>query len=137
MVEMTKSQKKRARQKRNKKKKNLSNKITNQKLTLEFLDSRVTDKFGPAKWMQFARYFINEGYEVELYEARQTFSKYLTVIRGEHRFKVRFSNHKPILEREINGDCDYFVGRTNLRVSTTDTAIAATEIFFRKVRQNA
>jgi hypothetical protein len=136
---MSKAQKKRARKKRNKNKKNKQpQKVTNQLLTLEYLDARITQKFGPAKWMQFARHFIETGFDVELYEARQTVSKYLTVISKDGRkYKVRFSNHAPILEREINGDCDYFVGRTNLRVTTTDMAIINTELFFARSPINA
>lgn len=112
-------------------KKKAQSKITNQLLTLEFLDQRERsfDKYERPKWMYFARHFLEKGWQVELYEARQTFSKYLTVIYNNRRYKVRFSNHKPILEREINGDCDYFVGRTNLRTTNTDSAIMATEIF--------
>lgn len=114
------------RNKRNKKPK--IPKITNERLTLEMINSRSSTKFGDAKWMEFARHFIAKGVVVELYEARQTFSKYLTVINGEKRFKVRFSNHKPIASRELAGDCDYFVGHTNLGITRTDQAIMATEI---------
>jgi hypothetical protein len=39
------------------------------------------------------------------------------------QFKVRFSNHKPIHARELRGDCDFFVGHTNLTVTHTAQAI--------------
>lgn len=107
-------------------------KITNETLTMEFLATRTFTKFGDPKWVMFARYFVSRGYDVELYEARQTHSKYLTVIKGNRTFKVRFSDHKPIMAREIAGDCDYFVGRTNLRTTTTDQAIMAAEIFMER-----
>lgn len=121
-----------AKKKKPKHKKREPQKVTNQLLTMDMLLGRHSPKFGDAKWVQFARWFIEKGFNVELYEARQTFSKYLTVIKGDRRFKVRFSNHKPILAREIAGDCDYFVGITNLKTTTTDMAIMVTEMFFER-----
>ena len=63
------------------------------------------------KWIEFCEVMLAEGYQVSLYEARETVSKYVTVtdpILGVG-FKVRFSNHKPIKQREVERDCDFFV----------------------------
>lgn len=76
---------------------------------------------------------MNKGFKVSLYEARRTFSKYLTVERDEKKFKVRFSNHKPIKEREENNDCDFFVGVTNYKVTTTEDALKSVYTFFKVV----
>ena len=35
---------------------------------------------------------------------------------------MRFSDHKPNREKELTGDCDFFVGRTNTGVRTTEDA---------------
>lgn len=60
-------------------------------------------------------------------------------IRGERAEEIcesiidsqqSFPCHKPILHRETSGDCDFFVGRTNLGVRNTDDAIKATLEFF-------
>lgn len=70
------------------------------------------------------------GFTIELYEARQTKSKYCTVKRDVKSFKVRFSDHKPIYHREMQGDCDFFVGVTNTGSRNTHDAINATCNFF-------
>ena len=116
-------------------------KATNKRITPEYLKDRAEAviKLGytKQKWVEFCEVMLSHGFTIELYEARRTFSKYLTVIEGGKRYKVRFSNHKPIRERELNGDCDFFVGRTNLAVHTTTQAIAATLKFFGKDKTNA
>lgn len=82
------------------------------------------------KWVMFCETLLERGYNLTLYEARQTVSKYITVRKGDKKFKVRFSNHMPILAREANGDCDFFVGRTNLGISNTHNALHAVERYF-------
>ena len=78
------------------------------------------------KWIIFCGILMRNGFTLELYEARKTVSKYITVKKqGFPPFKVRFSNHKPIANLEIAGSCDFFVGRTNLTVTTTDKALRA------------
>ena len=102
-------------------------------LTREFLKSRENTRLPVQKWILFSYYFLDKGYKIQLYEARFTFSKYLTLIKGEKSCKVRFSNHKPIRSREENKDCDFFVGVTNLQVSTAhDVAIKVLEFFGEK-----
>lgn len=107
-------------------------KVSNKKLNFEFLQKKTSPKYGKAKWIIFAESLIAEGYEVYLYEARRTFSKYLTIKKDDLSYKVRFSNHKPILEREKNKDCDFFVGVSNFGVTTTDDAILAVNKFFKE-----
>lgn len=100
-------------------------KATNKRVTKDFLLSRISEQYGKQKWISFCESLLEEGYEVYLYEARKTFSKYITVKKGDKSFKVRFSNHKPIYHREVNKDCDFFVGVTNLGVTTTANALEA------------
>ncbi len=103
-------------------------------VTKEFLDQRAKQSakkgYSKQKWIQFCEIMLRRGYAVSLYEARRTVSKYVTVSDGKKSFKVRFSNHKPICEREERGDCDFFVGRTNYTVTTTKDAILAVINFF-------
>lgn len=105
-------------------------KITNKYLTFDLLKQKTSKKYGKAKWIIFAEELLNKGFKVSLYEARRTFSKYLTVEKDGKYFKVRFSNHKPIKERELNNDCDFFVGVTNYKVTTTEDALKAVYNFF-------
>ena len=109
-----------------------SDKATNLPVTPSFLVARVeraAEKgFDKAKWVIFCETMMQHGLRLSLYEARKTFSKYVTVhnpANGKY-FKVRFSNHRPIKAREEAGDCDFFVGVTNLTTTTTTQAIAAT-----------
>lgn len=116
-------------------------KATNQRVTPEFLKARVERViqlgYSKQKWVEFCEAMLSHGFTLELYEARRTFSKYITVISGGMRYKVCFSNHKPIKDRELAGDCDFFVGRTHLGVSTTAQAIQATIKHFEKEKNNA
>ena len=105
-------------------------KATNDIVTLSMLDQRTRrlqkSGYDKPKWIGFCEVMLGHGYTLTLYEARQTFSKYVTVSKaGIKPFKVRFSNHKPIYQREVAEDCDFFVGVTNLRVTNTSQAISA------------
>lgn len=110
-------------------------KATNLKLTPLYLASRSSDLikrgYEKPKWIVFCEALLSRGLTVHLYEARKTFSKYVTATDASGRsFKVRFSNHKPIPSRESRGDCDFFVGVTNQKVTTTNMALDATLKFF-------
>lgn len=95
-------------------------------ITQQFLNSRVSAKFGKQKWISFCEKFVEDPrFKITLYEARKTFSKYITFHYKDKTYKVRFSNHKPMRRRENEGDCDFFVGVTHLNISTTDDAIKA------------
>lgn len=98
-------------------------KATNIKVTHDYLKTKVTSKYAKQKWIEFCEHLINDGFELSLYEARQTVSKYITVSHNGRSFKVRFSNHLPIKQRELSGDCDLFVGKTHTGVINTKTAI--------------
>ena len=93
-------------------------KAYNQYITEDFLKSRENTDKPIQKWILFCRYFMSKGYKIRLYEARKTVSKYITLIKDGKSCKVRFSNHRPIREREKNKDCDFFVGVTNFQVIT-------------------
>ncbi len=87
--------------------------------------------YAPPKYLQFIEAMLIAGYKVSLHEAYETHSKYVTVHGGHDlQFKVRFSNHKPIYQREIAKDCDFFVGVTHTGTRTTAMAIAATKEYF-------
>lgn len=120
-------------------------KATNMLVTREFLKQRADASLAKGytqrqKWVQFCERMMEEGLICSLYEARQTVSKYITVRRRDdysRSFKVRFSNHKPIKHREEAGDCDFFVGYTNLGIQTTDQAITAAFRFFNITQERA
>jgi hypothetical protein len=82
------------------------------------------------KWVEFCEVALRRGFSVTLYEAKHTASKYITLRKGGKSFKVRFSNHRPIRSREAGRDCDFFVGVTNLAVTTTGDALRAVTAFF-------
>ena len=111
----------------------MSKKATNRLIDHKFLSSRVSSEFGKQKWIIFCETMMHYGFTLRLYEARKTYSKYVTVLDAGKEFKVRFSNHRPIYRREVNGDCDFFVGRTNLGVTTTGDAIEATLKHFQRM----
>lgn len=108
--------------------------LSNAAVTAEFLafrEQRAAAKgFPKAKWIFFCEEMLRAGLSVNLYEAKRTVSKYITVSHGGKSFKVRFSNHLPIKSREEAADCDFFVGICNTTTTTTPQAIAATFAFF-------
>lgn len=111
-------------------------KLTHEYLTLKILQHKTSPKFGKAKWIEFAEELLHNGYKVSLYEAKTTVSKYLTVEKGNKKFKVRFSNHKPNRLKELKNDCDYFVGVTNFEVHTTKDALIAVRNYFKEGNKN-
>lgn len=114
----------------------MARKATNRLIDQDYLDGRIVGLekagYGKPKWIEFCEVMLHHGLSMTLYEARQTVSKYITVRSPENgrAFKVRFSNHRPNYRRETEGDCDFFVGRTHLGVTTTVQAIKATLEFF-------
>lgn len=109
-------------------------KVTDLKVNQEFLNARIkraaADGYGKARYIAFCEHFLSLGFDVYLYEARRTESKYVTVKKGKRQFKVRFSAHKPIKERERAKDCDFFVGMTNYTITNTSQAIRACIVYF-------
>lgn len=115
----------------------VAEKATHMPVTPQFLAARaersMSRGYAKQKWVEFCETLLSEGYGLRIYEARRTVSKCITVMRKGHRsFKVRFSNHRPIAEREDNGDCDFFVGVTNRTVTTTAQALDAVRAHFEK-----
>lgn len=114
-------------------------KVKNQFISQNFLDERYRKSaeggYPKAKWIEFCEEMLRQGFRISLYEAKKTFSKYITIYHGGQSFKVRFSNHKPIPQRELKGDCDFFVGVTNLTVSRTSDAIVAVNRWKHNVNQ--
>ncbi len=107
-------------------------KYKNQRLTLEMLKSRISEKYGKAKWIEFCEILLKQGYKLKLYEAKYTYSKYIMIFKGNKSYKVRFSDHKPILQKELDNDCDFFVGVSNLGITTTKDALNAVAKHFKK-----
>lgn len=105
-------------------------KATNTWVSTTYLSKRVHPDYPKAKWIEFCEEMLARGYKIQLYEARETFSKYVTVVQGDKRFRVRFSNHRPHRTRELGGDCDFFVGVTHTGTRNTNDAIRATTAFF-------
>ncbi len=102
-------------------------------VTRELLEERARTAakggFAKAKWIVFCEDMLARGFSVRLYEARETFNKYITIESGGRSFKVRFSNHPPAKFRD-SSDCDFIVGVTDERTTTTADAIIAVLKFF-------
>lgn len=110
-------------------------KLIDEEVTPQLLAHRVrvhsASGYPKAKWIRFCEVLLAEGYTLTIYEARRTVSKYITVnYPGGTPYKVRFSNHRPIMEREAAGDCDFFVGRTNLTITHSRQALDAVRKHF-------
>lgn len=102
-------------------------KATNWKISQKFLNLKKpkNEKFIIPKWILFCEEILKLNLSASLYEARQTSSKYITISYKNNKFKVRFSNHKPIKSRESRKDCDFFVGVNHNSVTNTKDALQA------------
>lgn len=116
-------------------------KATNKPITMDYLKGRAeglaSAGYPKSKWIYFCEELLRLGFAAELYEARQTKSKYITVRQEgdwSRSFKVRFSDHKPIHYREMAGDCDFFVGHTHTGIRNTHDAINAVCNYFKVQR---
>lgn len=75
--------------------------------------------FDKPKYLRFILRMLREGWHVRLYIANKV-SKYVFVYKGDEIYKIRFSNHKPLVHRELDNDCDFYAGRSNLTMMTTE-----------------
>lgn len=79
--------------------------------------------FPPPKYIQFCKLMFPYTDEIFLYESKSTVSKYVTVVRGGIKIKVRFSNHQANRMKEAIQDSDFYVGRTTKGIFNTQHAI--------------
>lgn len=80
--------------------------------------------YQPPKYLLFIRDMLERGWGVSLYKGGQRgISKYVFLRKGTHFYKVRFSNHRPIYNKEVTNDCDFYVGISHTQVSTTEDII--------------
>ncbi len=110
-------------------------KFNKQFVTFREIKQRMARAIGmgyePQKWLLFCEEMLKIGYKVSVYEVQNTYSKYVRVYGpGDTSYQVRFSNHKPSYRRELNGDCDFFVGVTHTGVRTTTMAVNAVKECF-------
>ena len=73
------------------------------------------------KYLSFMLEMCLQGWEVKLYTA--TVSKYIFLTKKDIVYKIRFSNHKPIYSRQMENDCDYYVGISHKNSFTTEQII--------------
>lgn len=78
-------------------------------------------QYSTPKYLIFIKTMLEAGWDVKLYVAKV--SKYVFIIRDDVVFKIRFSNHKPLLFKEEESDCDFYVGISHKQVSTTEQLI--------------
>lgn len=71
--------------------------------------------YSKPKYIEFIEFFYNLGFEVGLYRAKTTASKYVFIKKGNKEIKIRFSNHLPNPLKEEKHDSDYYVGRKHDR----------------------
>ncbi len=111
----------------------ITNEIPTESLLKKRSDILTNAGYSKPKWIEFSETLIAQGYDLSLYEAKQTFSKYITIMKnGSANYKVRFSNHMPIERRELARDCDFFVGKTHTGIRNTAMALVAVAEHFKR-----
>jgi hypothetical protein len=79
-------------------------------------------EYATPKYLIFMKTMLENGWHVKLYVANKV-SKYVFIIKGNDIFKIRFSNHMPLYYKEIENDCDFYVGISHKQISTTEQVI--------------
>lgn len=97
----------------------LAKPITCQKVNREI--KHYPQKFPVPKYLLFIKKMIDSGWKVKLYKAGV--SKYVFIVKGNDIFKIRFSNHRPLYYKELEEDCDYYVGVSHFQVLNTEKLI--------------
>ena len=96
-------------------------------VTQKYLDKRkpyyAENNWSIPKWIFFSETMLKHGWKVKLHEASSTVSKYVYIEKDNTKLKIRFSNHKANWHQEHNSDSDYYVGRGNKGVITTEKLI--------------
>jgi len=64
-------------------------------------------------YLQFMEWACGNGFEVKLYEAKSTESKYVFLQNKTHKYKIRFSTHPIPAYKDKLTDCDFLVGKGN------------------------
>ena len=88
---------------------------------IEKLITNYPKQYSTPKYLLFIKTFLESGWKVKPYEVKV--SKYVFVFNDKEIYKIRFSNHKPIYAKEIENDCDFYVGISHTAVHTTDQII--------------
>jgi len=89
--------------------------------SIKTLIRQYPKKYPTPKYLLFIKTMLEHGWIVKIYIAKV--SKYVFIIKDEEVFKIRFSNHKPLLYKEEEEDCDYYVGISNKQMTTTEELI--------------
>lgn len=86
---------------------------------VEKLIRKYPPQFSTPKYLLFMKTMLTAGWAVKLHEVKV--SKYVFVKAKDGAvYKIRFSNHKPLYGRELENDCDFYVGISHKQVSTTE-----------------
>lgn len=89
--------------------------------TAKKISGYAKTQYDAPKYLRFILRMLREGWEVKMYIPRKNkISKYVFVSKDDRIYKIRFSNHKPIVQRELDNDCDFYAGISNLKVMTTE-----------------
>jgi len=78
-------------------------------------------QYSTPKYLLFMREMLRDGWEAKIYEVER--SKYVFITKDDFIFKIRFSNHKPIYQRQKANDCDFYVGISHKQTFTTEQVI--------------
>lgn len=85
---------------------------------IDALIENYPKQYPTPKYLKFVKALLETGWGVSVYEARV--SKYVFVTKGDLIYKIRFSNHKPLYHKELENDCDFYVGISHTAVHTTE-----------------
>lgn len=86
---------------------------------VEAMIENYPKQYAPPKYLIFIKTMLENGWKVKVYVANKV-SKYVFIFKGDEIKKIRFSNHKPLYQKEEESDCDYYVGISHKQVSTTE-----------------
>lgn len=103
------------------------------KITQHYLDiikpRYARNQYPIPKWIIFTEQLLQWNWQIFLYRAKSTYSKYLYISKGKQTIKVRFSNHKPNKFNQVNNDSDYYVGISHSESLTTEALLEKLSLY--------
>jgi hypothetical protein len=89
-------------------------------LTREEVNYYLISGYEVPRWLLAKDFFTELNFQVKVIKARTTKSKYLYISNTFKQIKIRYSDHQPNPNQEASGDSDFYVGKSNSNITSTE-----------------
>lgn len=89
-------------------------------LTREEVSYYLISGYEVPRWLLAKDFFSELNLKVKVVKSRTTKSKYLYISNRYKEIKLRYSDHAPNPSQEASGDSDFYVGKSNSNITSTE-----------------